>query len=156
MTKITGVSSSWQVAFARAAQRCNAAVPTVNKMCCKYVILLIIYIGNNYSPETQAAVCEDRRHKSVTGWILGNINKLFSHLLRLCLLGWSPNSGFTSPTRSFPWSVHIWNEMYIIVTWSELATGVKTYKDTQGTSCMSLFFFILYIWTLQTFVPALK
>ncbi|KAF0030128.1 hypothetical protein F2P81_016859 [Scophthalmus maximus] len=67
VTKITGVSSSWQVAFARAAQRCNAAVPTVNKMCCKYVILLIIYIGNNYSPETQAAVCEDRRHKSVTG-----------------------------------------------------------------------------------------
>lgn len=100
---------------------------TVNKMCCKYVILLIIYTQKTITLQRQiAVVCiKDRRHTS------GKHKYAILLLLSLCLwfylslgrekertgylnsLESTPPALFLPPpTQSFFWSVHISDEMY--------------------------------------------
>lgn len=64
---------------------------TVNKMHCKYVILLIIYIQKTITLQRRSCSCsvwniKDRRHTSVNGWIPENINMPFSFCLA-CIYG---------------------------------------------------------------------
>lgn len=64
---------------------------TVNKMHCKYVILLIIYIQKTITLQRRSCSCsvwniKDRRHTSVNGWIRENINMPFSFCLA-CIYG---------------------------------------------------------------------
>ena len=128
-----------------------------NKMCCKYVILLIIYIQETITLQRHSCSVwriKTRRYTSVNGWILENINMLFSFYLA-CIYGlWREiERGYLKLlgkyTSCFIFtacisiillvSAHLqWNVLEYYLKWIDHQS--QTYKDT---SCFFFFSSVL-------------
>lgn len=177
---ITGKSSLWQAAFARnstmlhycSAPFCLRQVhQTVNKMCCKYVILLIIYIQETITLQRHS--CSVWRIKDpktyISEWLDSGKHK-YAILLLLSLYLWSLEIdregvsellGKYTSCFIFTASISIillvsahlqWNVLEYYLKWNDHQS--QTVQRHKLLLLLLLLIrlapFILYIWTLLT------
>lgn len=132
------------------SDKCIEFLP-VNKMHCKYVILLIIYIQETIillRHRCSVWHIKAQRHKSVNCWVLENINMLFSILQGLYLRSLERDRALGNYTSYFMFSscnaiiflvsAHLqWNVLEYYLKWVDWS---QTYKHTRCFFILSVLF----------------